>query len=494
MSSQSPSHQRPGFIAVSHAPSTLDDMAPTLSLMKLRHLTRFLFCLLILLMGVWAWHLKDPRLILVRHIEGPVLLAVAVMAGTWTCTHHRGLLRILSLWGVSATLALTLVSEGSYEYRKQWVLSQPPEVLALAPHFIVGYRDPLVLHELAAKGLIGGVFVTRRNVQGKSIEALQSEIAELQALRQQAGLPALLISTDQEGGAVSRMSPPLPRQDSLATLTRNTSDGTALVATAYQHGRTQGRDLAALGVNVNFSPVVDLKVDHGPNRLDFYSLISTRAISADPQQTALVAQAYSLGLQSQGVTPTLKHFPGMGDVRDDTHFFSATLDTPVPTLRERDWLPFRQVARNTQALIMLGHVVVPDIDPQAPASLSGPLIQKVIRGEWQHNGPLVTDDLTMAAAYNRGFCELIPQALNAGVDLLLISFDEEKYIDAMYCAAQAKRHNKLDNSLLAQSAVRLKTLTDRWATTARTTPPRTNVDAKVGHERQVLNGQRSSGP
>lgn len=438
-------------------------MAPTWSLMKLRHLPTVLFGLLILVMAVWAWHLKDPRLILVRDVEGPVLLALAVVAGTWTCSQHRGLLRFVSLWGVCITMALTLVSEASYQYRKRWVLSQPPEVRALAPHFIVGYKDPEVVRELAAKGLIGGVFVTRRNVQGKSLEALQSEIAKLQSLRQQAGLPALIVSTDQEGGAVSRMSPPLPTQESLATLTRNHSDGTALVAKAYQHGQTQGRDLATLGVNVNFSPVVDLKVDHGRNRLDFYSLISTRAISADPQQTALVAQAYSLGLQSAGVTPTLKHFPGLGDVRDDTHFFSANLDTPVPTLRERDWLPFREVARHTQALIMLGHVIVPEIDATAPASLSAPLIQEVIRGEWRHNGPLVTDDLTMGAAYNRGFCKIIPQALNAGVDLLLISFDEEKYIDAMYCAAQAKRHKTLDTTLLDQSATRLKTMTDRWA-------------------------------
>lgn len=430
----------------------------------LRHrLSALALCLPILVLLVWAWHLKDPRLFLVRQAEVPLLLALSIVCGAlaWALPVRWG--RMLALWGVCLTAALTLTGEISFQYRRHAVLANPsPEALALASHFVVGYRDPAVIREWVGKGLVGGVFITRHNVQGKSAEAVQAEIAELQALRRTAGLPPLLISTDQEGGAVSRLTPPLPRQDGLAALAEAAGDDTALVAQAYDHGRRQGQGLAALGVNVNFSPVVDLKVDLGPNRLDFNSLISTRAISADPLRTTLVAQAYSLGLQQQGVTPTLKHFPGLGDVRNDTHYFTAVLPTAPETLRQRDWRPFRDVAASTQALIMLGHVVVPGIDAEAPASMSRPLIQSVIRGEWRHEGVLVTDDLTMAAAYDRGLCRAVPEALNAGVDLLLIAYDEEKFIDAMYCAVQARRRHALDAEMLARSDRRLQALQARW--------------------------------
>lgn len=419
------------------------------------------------LLMAWAWHLKDPRLLVVRDAEVPVLLALSALCGLGVSALPESVWRWLALWAVCVTVALAAMGQFRQQYRQQWVLSQPPEVLALAPHFVVGYTDPAVIRQWVAKGLIGGVFITARNVQGKSAEALQAEIAELQALNRDAGRPPLVVSTDQEGGAVSRLSPPLPRQDNLASLARQATNDQALAAMAYQHGHQQGSALAALGVNVNFSPVVDLKVERDRNRLDFHTLISTRAISADPFQTTLAAQSYSLGLQQHGVTPTLKHFPGLGDVVDDTHYFSAELLTDPQTLRGRDWRPFRDVAASTQALIMLGHVVVPQIDADAPASLSRPLIQTVIRGEWQHEGALVTDDMTMGAVYNRDFCKAVPQALNAGVDLLLIAYDGEKFFDAMYCAAQAARDRQLDGDLLAQSRQRLTALRAHWAPSAK---------------------------
>ncbi|MES2887833.1 MAG: glycoside hydrolase family 3 N-terminal domain-containing protein [Pseudomonadota bacterium] len=419
-------------------------------------------CLFTALLMAWAWHLKDPRLLMLRDVEWPLLLALSAAGGLGAWALRPSPWRWLAVWGVSVTVALTAVGQLHHHHRQQWVLSQPPEVLALAPHFIVGYTDPAVIREWVAKGLIGGVFITARNVQGRSAEVLQAEIAELQTLNREAGRPPLIVSTDQEGGAVSRLSPPLPRQDTLASLARRAADDQALAAMAYEHGHQQGTALAALGVNVNFSPVVDLKVERGRHLLDFHTLISTRAISADPMQTALTARAYSLGLQQHGVLPTLKHFPGLGDVVDDTHYFSAQLLTDPQTLRERDWRPFRDVAASTQALIMLGHVVVPQIDAKAPASLSRALIQTVIRGEWQHEGALVTDDMTMGAVYNRGFCQAVPQALNAGVDLLLIAYDEDKFFDAMYCAARAARERQLDSGLLAQSRQRLKALRAHW--------------------------------
>jgi beta-N-acetylhexosaminidase len=93
---------------------------------------------------------------------------------------------------------------------------------------------------------------------------------------------------------------------------------------------------------------------------------------------------------------------------------------------------------------MLGHVILAELDAEFPASFSRKIVQQVIRDEWGYQGLLVTDDLTMGAAYNHGLCDVTVRSLNAGVDLLLIAFDHDKYFDAMHCALQAAQRGALD--------------------------------------------------
>ena len=114
---------------------------------------------------------------------------------------------------------------------------------------------------------------------------------------------------------------------------------------AEQFGQRHGRELAALGITLNFAPVVDLLRTQSRNRFDFNSLISRRAISGDPSVTADVALAYVHGLEESGVEATVKHFPGLGRVRDDTHHFRANLDTPLTELETSDWVPFQKTSR-----------------------------------------------------------------------------------------------------------------------------------------------------
>jgi beta-N-acetylhexosaminidase len=97
---------------------------------------------------------------------------------------------------------------------------------------------------------------------------------------------------------------------------------------------------------------------------------------------------------------------------------------------------------------MLGHVILAELDADYPVSFSRRIVQQVIRGEWGYRGLLVTDDLTMGAAYNRGLCDATVRALDAGVDLLLIAFDHDKYFDAMHCALQAAQRGALDLPML----------------------------------------------
>lgn len=403
----------------------------------------------------WAWHLKDPHLRFMRAWELPMLLGVlCVSAATaWRC--GRRALRPVSLGVVFAALLTALGNEAaSVRHRADVVASSGRVAQTLGAHFMVGYDDAKELHELTRKGLIGGVFITGRNVKGRTAADLRREIDDLQALRREAGLPALIVATDQEGGAVSRLSPLIERQPGLSTLLDADVPEAELTQRAHAYGAQQGRSLAALGITLNFSPVVDLRTGRAPGKWDFHTRIDERAISADPATTAQVALAYEQGLESAGVRGTLKHFPGLAGVTEDTHHFAATLRTPVSQLATHDWKPFQDVSENSGAAIMLGHVVVPELDADYPASFSRKIVHQLIRGEWGFQGLLVTDDLTMGAAYNRGLCNTTVRALDAGVDLLLIAFDHDKYFDAMHCAQQAVQRGALDLPMLERSGAR----------------------------------------
>ena len=375
---------------------------------------------------------------------------------------HRGRWQATGFCLLAAILVITLGKEFYFQYRKTTVLNRDLEIEhRLGGRFIIGYTEMEELRPIVSRGIVGGVFVTERNAVGKTAEQLRQEIAGLQQLRRAAGLTKLIIATDQEGGIVSRLSPPLELRPSLAELVAKSRNKADLLAQVETYGRQQGKELAQSGVTVNFSPVVDLQSNNAQNRFDFHSLINQRAISSSPEQTTEVALAYGRGLQSQGVRSTLKHFPGLGGVRGDTHHFSVTLDTPIEGLASRDWVPFQRAAQQSKALIMLGHVVLSRIDKENPASFSRAVVQTIIRGAWKHDGILITDNLTMASAYNYGLCEATVKSLNAGVDLLLVSYDHEKFYEAMYCAVAAYKNGVLDEEQLERSDKRLERLSIR---------------------------------
>jgi beta-N-acetylhexosaminidase len=386
----------------------------------------------------WAWHLKDPHLLFMRRWELPLLLAALAAAIVVAWRFARGMLRPVALGLACAALLMALCNEAaSRQHRAEVRAMSGPAAQALGAHFIVGYDDANDVRELARRGLIGGIFVTGRNVKGRTADALREEIQGLQAVRRQAGLPPLIVATDQEGGGVSRLSPLVERQPALSSLLDAEVPEDQLAERARAYGERQGKALADLGVTLNFSPVVDLRPGRAPGRWDLHTRIEERAISADPALTTQVALAYAQGLEAAGVRGTLKHFPGLAGVTADTHHFAAELRTPVAQLAAKDWKPFQEVSKQSDAAIMLGHVILAELDAEYPVSFSRRIVQRVIRGEWGYQGLLVTDDLTMGAAYNRGLCEATVRALDAGVDLLLIAFDHDKYFDAMHCAHQA---------------------------------------------------------
>ncbi|NEU98141.1 glycoside hydrolase family 3 protein [Bradyrhizobium uaiense] len=402
---------------------------------------------------------NDPYLVPLRG-TGNVLFVVTssavvlllVRRGAWRRRASSGKLLVI-LWCLPP-LAM-LAAHGVFEVRKHRVLQTEP-VLArsLGQHFIVGYRSFDEVAQLAEQGFVAGIYVTRRNIAGRTADALKAEIAALQARRRAAGLPPLTVATDQEGGIVSHLAPPLTRLPALATLAELPPDEQRVKAEEF--GRIHGRELASLGINLNFAPVLDLRPAAKRNRLDFNTLINQRAISDDPAKVSAIAGAYIQGHESAGVGATVKHFPGLGRVRADTHHFTADLDTPLAELEASDWRPFRDVLATTGARLMVGHVAVRALDPGRPASHSKAVVDGLIRKTWNYQGIVMTDDLVMGAIYQHDVCTAVVEALNAGVDLLLVAYDGLQFYRLFACATDAAARGGLDGAMLHDSETRLR--------------------------------------
>jgi beta-N-acetylhexosaminidase len=308
---------------------------------------------------------------------------------------------------------------------------------------------------------VGGVYITTRNVKGKTRSEIRRDIAQLQKIQAANGLPPLLITADQEGGIVTRLSPPLPRLPPISSIKNKHFTETPGSPSMTAYAGAVARELAHIGVNINFSPVVDLKPNLPFANPTCRTQLHRRAISRDHRVVSRLGFLYCAALEKAGVIPTLKHFPGLGRVMEDTHYHTGNLDVDIQSLEKTDWLPFRAISHGTDALIMLGHVKLTAVDPEFPVSFSKKVVQKIIRHKWHHDGVLITDDLNMEPAWNspEGIGGAAVRALNAGVDLLLIARDGNTYYAAMDAVIAADNQNKLNRTFLDRSEKRLHALT-----------------------------------
>ncbi len=217
---------------------------------------------------------------------------------------------------------------------------------------------------------------------------------------------------DQEGGRVARLKPPewrrYPAPARLAALPE-AEEAVRLGA------RLIADDLAPLGVTVDCLPVLDLPVAGASD------VIGDRAYGNNPQRVARLGRAACEGLLAGGVLPTVKHIPGHGRARVDSHKALPRVETPAAELAQTDFAPFRALSgmpKGNSIWAMTAHVVYAAIDPDRPATLSRPVIDTVIRGDIGFDGMLVSDDINMGAL-SGSMRERVEGALAAGCDAVL---------------------------------------------------------------------------
>jgi len=249
-----------------------------------------------------------------------------------------------------------------------------------------------------------GFVIFRRNCRAP--DQLRALVDELRASVGRADAPVLV---DQEGGRVARLQPPEWRRYPAAGEIAALPDPLALEA-ARLDARLIADDLAAIGITVDAAPVLDLPTPEAD------PVIGDRAFGDDPARVARLAGAFCEGLLAGGVLPIIKHIPGHGRARVDSHHACPRVDAGRAILAQSDFAPFRALSAMPWA--MTAHIVFAAIDDAAPATFSRRVVDTIIRGEIGFAGVLVSDDVSMGAL-DGTLRERTQRALDAGCDLVL---------------------------------------------------------------------------
>jgi beta-N-acetylhexosaminidase len=322
-----------------------------------------------------------------------------------------------------------------------------------------GTTLPAEWRSLARDFDLGGAILFARNVEAPE------QVAELAAAieRQGRSLPAW-VSVDQEGGRVARLKEPFTRWPPMATLGRAGSE-----ALAARFARALARELTAVGITLDYAPVLDIHTN--PKN----PVIGDRALGEKADEVARLGRVIVRTLQDQGVAACGKHFPGHGDTNQDSHFELPLVEHPPERLRAVEFVPFRAAIEERVAFIMTAHVHVPSLDETRIATLSPVVVTEILRRELGYDGVILSDDLEMKAV-SAGIT--VPaaavQAINAGCDgVLVCSGDLEVQAAALEALVKAVENGeisppRLDDAFKRQRAAKERFLAvERAGTSAR---------------------------
>jgi beta-N-acetylhexosaminidase len=316
-------------------------------------------------------------------------------------------------------------------------------LLTVGFHGVTPSRE---VEQLIERG-VGGVILFSRNV-GSSREVL----ALTNALKRRAARP-LLVSIDQEGGPVARLKSgftPLPPFRALG----DAND--AELSRAY--GKMIGRELRAVGIDLDFAPVLD--VDTNPEN----PVIGLRSLGTDPELVATHGVAFALGLADASVAPCGKHFPGHGDTQSDSHLALPRLPHVMDRLENVELVPFAAAARAGVPAIMTAHVVFEALDSERPATMSAAVVGGLLRERLGYSGVVFSDDLEMKAIADHFAIEaVVTEGLTAGVDAFLVCHSADLAHRAIDALVDAVRRGVLPETLVRAAERRVASLADRFA-------------------------------
>jgi beta-N-acetylhexosaminidase len=321
----------------------------------------------------------------------------------------------LCLLSGPSLFSLSFEDQGSPEDLAAAVVAAMSDEEALAQTFMLGWvgaePSPLIMDWIRDRH-IGGVKIFGWNTG--DTRSLAQTVGLLQQTSIEGGFHIpLLVATDQEGGWIRHV-----KGDTSETPGNMAIGASGYPRDAYLAGYYIGKELAVLGINMNFAPTVDLFTNRDS------TLIGPRAFGSDPAQAGILGTAFMKGQMAAGVVPTAKHYPGHGDTDLDSHGVLPQIDATFEVLWERELVPYRILAKEGLPAVMSGHLAFPNTQAAStPASLSSWFLKDILRDKIGYRGVVITDDLMMNGATTSAgsLSRAAKQALMAGNDIVMLS-------------------------------------------------------------------------
>lgn len=284
----------------------------------------------------------------------------------------------------------------------------------------------------------GGVILFDRNMQ--SIEQVKKLTSDIQT-KSDEKVP-LFIGIDEEGGEVTRMENALTPPPSQQKIGESNDP-----EKAKQWASSTAKELKNMGINVNFAPVADV----GSN--------DTRSYSKDTNTVINFVRAAVSGYQEQNIIYSLKHFPGIGKGKVDSHIESSSINASKETLLNEDIAPFATLIKESNPdnyFILVSHLIYPELDEKNPASLSKSIMTDLLRNELGYKGIIITDDMEMGAVANHNdFRSIGVNAVKAGADIVLICHEYEHEQDIYMGILDAVKAGEISQERIDESVKRI---------------------------------------
>ena len=299
------------------------------------------------------------------------------------------------------------------------------QLFIVSPEAITGVDNVTAAGDATKEAIgeypVGGIMYTDSNFE--SADQTREMIANSQSYAK----TPMFIAVDEEGGDVARVASKLGTAsfDNMYTYKAQGEE------VAHNNAQTIAKDISGLGFNLDFAPVADVFTN--PDN----TVIGGRAYSDEYEEAAKLVSKAVTGFSDGGVMSTLKHFPGHGNTAQDSHEGLAYVDAKVDELKSGELLPFKSGVEAGADMVMVGHLVVKDLDPDMPATLSSKVVPQLLREYLGYDGVVITDAMNMGAITNNYDVDTIVKGVfSADIDMILCPSDLSSYISAIEKAVE----------------------------------------------------------
>ncbi|MBP5581440.1 MAG: glycoside hydrolase family 3 [Ruminococcus sp.] len=370
----------------------------------------------------------------------------AVTTATYTPSANRTTVKTTTVRRTTAAVTTTTKATPRNVLKKMTLKQKVCQMFMVTPEAITGISPMTEVGNGTKNAMadypVGGIIYFSQNLRSQN--QIKTMISNTQGFSREACGVGLFTAVDEEGGKVARCAQNI---GTTAFMPMEYYGNENNYKTAYDIGTTLGKDLSSLGFNVDFAPVADVNINNGNE-------LGDRIFSSDPNVVANMICGVSKGLQDNGVSATLKHYPGLGAESGNTHTNSfVVLDRTMEQLRKTEFVPFKKGIESGTDFIMVGHQSVTGFGDNLPSDLSYKAITEILRGELKFKGIAITDAQqmhTISDVYTSG--EAAKLSINAGMDIILMPVDYRAAIDYV---CKAVENGEITESRIDESVLRI---------------------------------------